>query len=220
MEQTTLLARPREQTGKCPNRRLRKDGRVPAVLYGKGIKDSIVLSLNAKELEKVLHTAAGGNVIVNLNLEGDKALKKAMFKSISHHPLTGAIEHIDLIEVRMDHNITITVPVHIVGKAAGAALGGIVQPGARGIRIECLPGQIPDAVDADVTPLGIGQALHVRDLSLPEGVKILDDLNMTIASVVAPTIEVAPKTAEEVEAELAKSFEEKEEPKEEKEEEK
>ncbi len=212
MEQINLLGQARQQTGKCPAGRLRRDGMVPAVLYGTGVKGAVSLVLNTKELEKVLHTAAGGNVLVNLSIEGDKATT-VMFKDICRHPLSGSIQHVDLFAIQMDHRITVEVPVHIVGKAAGLAFGGIVQQETRKISIECLPVDIPDSLDLDVTPLAIGQSLHVRDVVLKAGLRAVDDPEMTIVSVVAPTAEVAPKTAEEVQAELAKSFEEKEEEK-------
>lgn len=213
MEQINLSAKKRENTGKGPARRLRSSGFIPAILYGAHVQDAITLALDNKELEKVLHTAAGGNVLVSLNLEGDKKPRMVMFKEIMRHPLTSSIEHVDLFEVLMDHKVTVEVPIHIVGKAQGVALGGIVQQEARKVKVECLPTNIPDSLDADVTPLGIGQSLHVRDIKLTEGVRVLADADMTIVSVVAPTVEVAPKTAEEVQAELAKSFEEKEEEK-------
>lgn len=213
MERIGLTVKSRTETGKCPAGRLRMAGRVPAVLYGKEIKGAVPLSLDNKELEKVLHTAAGGNILVDLKLEGENKMHTAMFKDILRHPLKGTIQHVDLIEILMNKKIAVDVPVHIVGKAAGVALGGIIQQEARKIRLECLPAQIPDSIDADVTPLGVGQSLHVRDIKLPEGAKVLDDPGMTLVSVVAPTMEVAPKTAEEVQAELAKSFEVKEEEK-------
>ncbi len=209
MERIGLTVNLREQTGKCPNKRLRKAGRIPAVLYGKEMKDAISLSLDKKEREKVLHTGAGGNVLVDLNMESQKST--AMFKEIVHHPLKETIEHVDLVEVLMDKPIMVSIPVHVIGKAAGLAFGGVIQQEARKLRIECLPAAIPDAIDADVTPLGIGHSLHVKDLILPAGVSVVDDMSMTVVSVVAPTMEVAPKTAEEVDAELAKSFEVKEE---------
>lgn len=206
MEQISLSAKSRGETGKCPSGRLRRSGSVPAVLYGPGIKGSIVLKLGASELDNVLHTAAGGNVIVNLSVEGETKPRTVMLKDISRHPLSGSIEHVDLLEVLMDKKIIVEVPIHLVGKAAGLAVGGILQQEARKVKIECLPTQIPDYIDVDVTSIGIGRSLHMREIPLPQGVKVLD-LDLTVASVVAPTIEVAPKTAEEVEAELAKSFE-------------
>lgn len=210
MEQINLSAQARQSKGKGPANRLRRDGQVPAILYGPGINGGLSLSLNSKELEKVLHTAAGGNVLVNLNLEGDKA-RMVMFKEVNRHPLRGTLQHIDFFEISMDHKVVVEVPVHLTGKAAGLTFGGIIQLEHRKIKVECFPTAIPDSVDIDVTPLGVGQSFHVSDVKLAEGLRILEDPKMTIVSVVSPTAEVAPKTAEEVEAELAKSFAEKEE---------
>lgn len=220
MEQVNLTALSRDAIGTKPSGRIRRDGRVPAVLYGPAIKGALALSLDAKELDKALHGAAGGNVLVNLDIGGGKGRKTAMFKAISRHPVTGAVRHIDMIEVVMDKKVVIDVPVHIIGRAEGQALGGIVQLEMRKVRVECLPAIIPQGIDVDVTPLAIGQSLHLKDLHLVDGIRIIGDLHATIVSVVAPTAEVAPKTAEEVKAELDKSFEEKEKPKEEEEKEK
>jgi len=210
MDEINMTALPRESTGKCPSRRLRREGRTPAVLYGPNMQGSLSLAINNKELEKVLHTGAGGNVLVNLNIEGDKA-RKVMFKDVVRHPMKGTLTHVDLLEVAMDHKVTVEVPVHISGKAAGLAFGGIVHVDARTINVECLPTQIPAAVDLDITPLQIGESLHVKDVVLPEGVVALDDEEITLVTIVPPTVEAAPKTAEEIEAELSESFAEKEE---------
>ncbi len=220
MEQVNLSALSRDAMGTKPSGRLRRDGRVPAVLYGPAIEGALAISLDAKELDRALHGAAGGNVLVNLDLGGGKGKKTAMFKDISRHPVSGAVRHIDMIEVVMDRKVVIDVPVHITGRAEGQTLGGIVQLEMRKVRVECLPTHIPQGVDVDVTPLGIGQSLHLKDLRLAEGIRLLGDMHATVVSVVAPTAEVAPKTAEEVKAELDKSFEEKEKPKEEEEKEK
>ncbi|MEE9543681.1 MAG: 50S ribosomal protein L25 [Thermodesulfobacteriota bacterium] len=209
MEQINMVSQQRVETGKCPSRRLRKAGRVPAILYGAGIKGAIQLSLNNKELEKVLHTGAGENVLINLSFEGDKDSKMVMLKEITRHPLKESIEHVDLLEVLMDKKVHIEVPIHLVGKAAGLAFGGIVQQETRKVKVECLPDQIPGSLDADITSLEIGQALHISDIVLPEGVKALNDMEETVVSIVAPVAEVEEKTAEEVEEELAKSFEDK-----------
>ncbi|MBI5236777.1 MAG: 50S ribosomal protein L25 [Deltaproteobacteria bacterium] len=209
MERINLTAQRRAETGKCPAGRLRKMGNVPAVLYGPGIKTAIPLTLGGKETNKVLHTAAGGNVLVNLTVQGEDKPFMAMFKSVSRHPLEATIEHVDFLEIRMDHEIVADVPVHVVGKSVGVALGGILQLEARKIKVACLPADIPDSLDVDVTALAIGSSLHVKDIVFPDGVKAAGDVALTIVSVVAPTLEAAPKTAEEVQAELAKSFEEK-----------
>lgn len=215
MEQVSLSGRKRGEKGKNAARRIRAAGSVPAILYGAGIDGSAPLTLNTKELEKVLHTHAGGNVLVSLSLEGEAGATTAMFKEVLRHPVRGSIQHVDLVAIQMDHKVTIEVPLHIVGKAAGLAFGGIIQHETRTVTIECLPTQIPDSIDVDVTNLNIGQSLHMSDLMLPEGLSVVDEPETTIVLMSAPTAEAAPKTAEEVQAELAKSFEEKEEPKEE-----
>ncbi|MEK6790958.1 MAG: 50S ribosomal protein L25 [Deltaproteobacteria bacterium] len=209
MERINLTAQRRTETGKGPAGRLRKDGNVPAVLYGPGIKAAIPLTLSGKETHKVLHTAAGGNVLVNLTINGEDKPVMAMFKAVSRHPLAASIQHVDFFEIRMDHKIVADVPLRVVGKSVGVALGGILQLEARKVKVECLPANIPDSLDVDVTALAIGSSLHVKDIIFPEGVKAAGDASATIVSVVAPTLEAAPKTAEEVQAELAKSFEEK-----------
>jgi large subunit ribosomal protein L25 len=134
-----------------------------------------------------------------------------MFKDILRHPLKGTVMHVDLYEVNLNETVEIEVPVHLSGKAAGLAFGGIVQHETRTITIECLPSQIPDSIDVDITALNVGQSIHVKDIKFAQGLKAVGDQELTIVSIVSPTEEVAPKTAEEVQAELAKSFAEKEE---------
>jgi len=209
MEQINLSAQQRQERGKNEARRLRAAGKVPGILYGPGVEGALSVTVDGKELDRALHTHAGGNVLVNLDVTGDKK-RTVMFKEVLRHPLRGTVQHIDLLEVQMDHKIAVDVPVHIVGKAAGIAFGGIVQHETRKLRIECLPSDIPDSIEVDITPLAVGHSFHVRDISLREGLQALDEADLTVVSVVAPTAEVAPKTAEEVQAELAKSFEEKE----------
>ena len=210
MEQINLTAQIRAEKGKGPAGRLRVAGRIPGILYGPGVEGAIALAVNGKELDKVLHTHAGGNVLVNLEIAGDKN-RTVMFKEIDRHPLRGTVLHVDLLEVDVNKTVEIEVPVHLSGKAAGLAFGGIVQHETRTITIECLPSQIPDSIDVDITALNVGQSIHVKDIKLGAGLTAIDDADLTVVSIVSPTAEVAPKTAEEVQAELAKSFAEKEE---------
>ena len=210
MEQINLTALLRVERGKGPAGRLRVAGRVPGILYGPGVEGAIALALNTKELEKTLHTHAGGNVLVNLEIAGDKN-RTVMFKEVMRHPLRGTVVHVDLLEVNLNETIEIEVPVHLTGKAAGLAFGGIVQHETRTITILCLPSQIPDSIEVDITPLNVGQSIHVKDIQLAQGLTAVNEPDLTVVAIVSPTAEVAPKTAEEVQAELAKSFAEKEE---------
>ncbi len=206
MEQIELSAQSRAEQGKGPARRLRITGRVPAVLYGAGIEGSEKLSLDNKELSKVLHTEAGKNVLVNLNLDGVGKPRLVMFKEVVRHPLKETIQHVDLFVVSMENSIVVEVPIHLVGKSEGVTLGGLLQQELRQVKVECLPNNIPDAIDCDITELGIGQNLHIGDLTFPGGVSAHDDPAGTIVSVVAPAAESDEKSAEEAEEELNKSF--------------
>ena len=211
MDILDLNAAQRTETGKGPARRLRMEGLLPAVLYGTGIEENILLSLNDRELEKVLHTGAGGNVLVNLKIQGKRKQHTVMFKDVSRNPSKENIVHVDLFEISMDQKVTVEVPVHLEGKCRGVVEGGIIQHELRTVRVECLPNAIPASVDVDVTDLDTGDSVHISDLRLPEGVNTLDDETLTVVSIVAPAAEEEVKTAEEIEAELSESFEEKEE---------
>ncbi|MBI5682401.1 MAG: 50S ribosomal protein L25 [Deltaproteobacteria bacterium] len=215
MEQIELTAVMRNGVGKEKAKKLRREGLVPAILYGPVVAKALSLSLNGKDLKKALSTGAGSNVLVNIKIQDDKKKKRVvMFRGFQRDVLTREIIHADLYELVMDHKIAVDVPVHLVGKAEGVAMGGIIQQESRTLKIECLPNQIPDKIDVDVTSLIIGHSIHVKDITLPQGLKIAGDPNQTIVLVAAPTEEVAVKTAEEIQAELAKSFEEKEKPEE------
>ncbi len=212
MEQIALAAQPRTGVGKEIAKKLRRDGSIPCVLYGPASKEATSLTINAMELNKALATEAKGNVLVNLKIEGDKkAQRMVMFRGFQRDPLKRNIIHVDMYELLMDHKIVVDVPVHFTGKAQGVELGGILQHEARTLKIECLPNQIPDKIDVDVTHLLIGQSIHVKDITLAPGLKVIGDPNITVALVAAPMAEVEAKTAEEAKAELAKSFEVKEE---------
>ncbi|MFQ5441467.1 MAG: 50S ribosomal protein L25 [Thermodesulfobacteriota bacterium] len=209
MEQITLSADKRSETGKSASRKLRRAGMVPGVLYGPGIEKTIQLSIESSGLERLLHGAAGENIIVNLNFAGEADDKMVMFKEIVRHPVKESIEHVDFVEVVFGQKITVEIPIQLTGKPEGQKFGGIVQHGVRKVTVECLPRGIPDSLEVDITPLEIGQALHLSDITLPDGVTLIDDPEDTLVSIAAPVAEEEVKTGEEVEAELAKSFEEK-----------
>ena len=214
MEQIELVAQQRKGIGKETVKKLRKEGLIPCILYGPAFKEAVPLTVTALELSKALSTEAKGNVLVNLKIEGDKKkTRTVMFRGFQRDPLKRNIIHVDLYELLMDHKLVVDVPVHLTGKAQGVALGGILQQESRTLKVECLPNQIPDKIDVDVTSLTIGYSIHVKDITLPQGLKVVGEPNQTIALVAAPTAEVEVKSAEEAKAEIAKSFEVKEEEK-------
>ena len=198
MEKAELRAWIREETGKGPCRRLRRAGFVPAVLYGQDV-DNLNLKLRTVDIERVLHSHGGGNVMLELQIDGDK--KTAVFKVIERHPVTDGLVHIDLQHVVKGQKITVEVPVNIVGKAEGVTKGGILQQEARKLKVECLPDNIPDSIDVDVSALDIGQSIHVSDLELPQSVRVVEDESLTIVLVAEPTKEEAAATEQPAEAE-------------------
>ena len=210
MEKPVLNAEVREQTGKGMAKKLRAKGIIPAVFYGPR-SEPLSLKVDPRELAKTLRTEAGENVIIDLNIKrGNESLQKVvMLKEVQMHPLQTQALHVDFYEVSMDVRVTVEVPIHLLGKSEGVKMGGILDQVLRTIEIECLPGDIPKSIDADVSALKIGDSVHVRDLQLGKG-KILTDSNFTVASIVPPTAEAKPAEAAPEEA-VAAEAEEKEE---------
>ncbi len=211
-----LEARVREATGKGAVKKMRREGVIPGVLYGPKRKETVSLSFNYDDLKGLLVGGEHNNVLLDVNIkdkesaEGSKV--QAVFKEVQRNHVSGEVLHLDLYEIVKGQKMHVHVPIHISGKPEGVVAGGIVQYEVRELEVECLPRDIPTSFEVDITPLNIGDALHVRDVSVGEGVKVLTDSDATVISVVPPAKEeVVEKTAEEVEEELAESFEKKEE---------
>jgi large subunit ribosomal protein L25 len=222
MGKRSLAVQCREGKGKQDARRLRHQGLIPAVVYGQRA-ETIPIALDPQELIKVLHGGAGERTLINLTIEGlqdGPITKTVILKDKQIDPLKRTLLHVDLYTITMDEEISVGIPVRIVGKAAGVALGGILEQVLREIEVKCLPADIPLSIDVDVSALNIGDSLHVADITL-EKAKILADPGQTVVTIVPPKEEVVAAVeevvAEEAEAEAA---EEKEEAEEEKEEEK
>ncbi len=207
MEQVDISAWPRERLGKGASGRLRREGFVPAVLYGPGVEKNLNLKLKATEVEKALHEHSSGNMLVRLNIEGNEKNENrtVLLKHIERHPVRDTLLHIDLVNVLMDRTVSAEVPLHILGKAVGVVHGGILQQELRSIKVECLPDSLPERIDVDVTDLDIGHSIHVKDLGLPEGVKAKEDGEHTVVLIAAPTVAAEAAPAEEAEAEPAES---------------
>ena len=174
-----LSGKIREKTGKVATKEVRKNGEIPAVLYG--LKDNLSFSVSPSNLKDIL-TAKGQNALIDLNLEGDKQ-RKVILKEFQSHPLRELWVHVDFLEVDISKTVKVSVDVHLIGKSAGEKMGGLVNQVLKSIHVECLPADIPQFVDLDVTNVELDQVLHVSDLSLSDKVKILDRPNEAVVTV-------------------------------------
>jgi large subunit ribosomal protein L25 len=196
-----VQAEPREANGKNVARRVRRSGKVPAVLYGAG-KQSVAVTVDPKQITRILRSESGQNTIFDLQLDGERT--KAMIVDSQFEPIKGALLHIDLKRIAMDQRLKVHVPVLLKGEAAGVKQqGGILDQVLREVELECLPADIPSHIDADVTHLEFGHVLRVSDLPLDSSkVKVLTPADQVVAHVTSVKEEVAP-TPEAVAGEAA-----------------
>jgi large subunit ribosomal protein L25 len=180
-----LKAEVRGDTGKGIARKLRAGGRVPAVLYGHG-QASVSLSVDAKELYRILHTGAGSNVLVDLIVDGTTHL--AMPREVQQNHIKGQLVHVDFLVVSRNEAITIDVPVREIGESPGVKAGGVVEHHLFELHVECLPSDVPEAIDADISTLELGDALRVGDIPAPRGVTILTNPEDSVLAVVVPAV--------------------------------
>lgn len=201
MERVSIAAEKREAHGKGVARSLRRDGMVPAVLYREGRAQSIKLS--RKELAKLINSAAGEQVMVDLQFaDGEKKL--ALLKDIQVDPIRGELLHTDFFEVSLTEKVRVFLHVTTVGEPIGVKRdAGILQHTLREVEVECLPDKIPGKVELDISGLEVGQSVHVSDLTFEEGIKVLTDTGDVIVTVTAPVVEAAPAAEEEVAVEGA-----------------
>jgi large subunit ribosomal protein L25 len=197
MELRELTVRRREGTGKEVAKRLRRQGLIPAVLYGGAAP--VAVTLDPREVMKLLHGQTGGAALLDIKLDDDPDTRAAIIRDLQYDPVSESILHVDLQEVSMDRLITVTVPVHSVGEAAGVKdQGGILEMILREVQVSCLPRLIPQRIEADVAALMIGTVLTVSSLVAPEGVRILNDPGQAVATVSPPMAEEVAAPAAEV----------------------
>jgi large subunit ribosomal protein L25 len=196
-----IVVRERETLGSSDSRRLRREGFIPGVLYGRG-KTPHAFAVPERELRAALTTSAGLHAILDVVLDGQKTAHPSVLKDYQQDAIRGRITHVDFQEVRLDQPIHATVVVQLVGESPGAKEGGVLTQVTRELNVEALPGNVPEHLDADVSELRIGDALRLADLTPPEGVTLLDDPEETVlATVNAPRAEIEVEEAEEAEAE-------------------
>ena len=200
MENIELQATVRKSVGNGPARVLRRAGQTPAVLYGRKT-EPVLLSVNTKDLEQILKQGNFGQFILNLVIQnGQKVTKAAMIKELQTHPLSGSLIHIDFYEVDMKRKIKVMVPIITTGKSVGVEEGGMLNIVRRELEVFCLPGDIPESIEIDISELAIGDSIHLEDLPLGENVEISSDVNYTVVTVLSPKAEEA--AVEEEGAEL------------------
>ncbi len=209
MEQVLINAKSRETTKKGDIKRLRAEGKIPAVVYGKDI-ESKALTVEKRDLLTALSTSAGDNVLLNLRLDSGESVP-AVFKDIQKDPIKNFFIHVDFHKIDLTEKIQVNVPLHIEGEPKGAQQGGIAQYQIREVEVECLPTQIPDYITIDVSDIDLNESINVGDLPLPEGSELLSDPDETVMSVVAPEPEVEEEEEEEVEGEEGEEADEGEE---------
>src|SRR5437763_3864720 len=191
-KQVKLKVEPRTETGRSAARRLKARGIVPAVVYG-GKEKSQSLQVSARDINAMLSHASGENILVELEIAGQKAARTALLQEVQHSPVGGAILHVDFHAISMDEKITADVPLEPVGIATGVKnFGGLLEQNLRSLTIECLPKDLPDKLTADVSALSIGDSIHVRDIKLPAGVVVKVNVDLTAFSVMAPSAEEEP----------------------------
>jgi len=186
-EMPMLKAVTRKVGGKGEVRRVRRQGFVPAIAYGKALPSTPV-SVVPKDVATILRSTLGKNTILQLELDGKTLL--AMIRDVALHPIRREIEHVDFIEVRLDQPVDVDVPLHPVGKAVGVTKGGVLRVVHRTVPVRCLPDRIPAKLEADVSHLELGQHVSTQDLKLPEGVMVRLMPEQTLIAVVAPEKEV------------------------------
>jgi large subunit ribosomal protein L25 len=198
-----LKAERRDGVGKGWARKLRAAGKVPGVLYGPELQP-MHLAVNGLELWHALHTDAGSNVLIDLQVDGDGFL--TMPREVQRDYLKGTLIHVDFLRIRKDVAIEVDVPIHLVGESHGVKEGGVVEHHLWNLRVQCLPHEVPESIEADITPLGVNEALHVSDIKIPGNVTVLTPLEETVVSVVPPPVmELPEEVAEEELAELAEA---------------
>ncbi len=191
MEAVSLSAQTRQLLGRNRVKKLRAGGRIPGVLYGKGI-DNQVIDLSAKEFEHLVHASVSENVLVELTIAGVGDGKQlAMIQVVDHHPLTGKVLHVDLHKVSAEEPVTVTVPIETTGEAIGVKTsGGTLEHVLFRTKIRALPKDLPAAITIDVTEMKAGAIMHLGEMPLPEGVEVIGDAHVPVITITEPRVKV------------------------------
>jgi large subunit ribosomal protein L25 len=201
-ENARLKAAPRTETGKGAMRRMRREGRIPAVVYGRG-EETRSLSIDAHEFEMLMKHHALDTTLVELSVEGagrKGGTFRALVADIQSHPYRTQVLHVDFQQIHAGERVTVQVPIRLLGTPAGVRAGGVLQQVLHDVEVECAVEAIPEAFEMDASALEIGDSIHVSDLTVPEGAQVMIDETRTICSVAPPTVmEAVEDTAEPAE---------------------
>ncbi len=197
MEELLIKAEARKGKGKSIAKKIRRQGGIPAVLYGKDI-ESMPITISLREWER-LRKRLKRNTILKMELPeaGNVVSRPVMVKNIQRTIIGDNICHIDFLQVSMERKIEVEIPIYLVGEAKGLVDNGIIEQHLRTIMVECLPSQIPEKVDIDITNLGIGDSFHVHEITIP-GVKLLENADVAVVTIIPPTAEEKAVTEETV----------------------
>jgi len=196
-KQVKLSARPRSESGRNAVKAVRARGGVPAVIYGSKTEPAN-LEVSRREIEALLSHAVGENILVDLEIEegGKKTNRLSLIQEVQHHPLRREVLHVDFHAVSMTEEISADVVIESTGEPDGVKnFGGLLEQSMRSVSIKCLPQNLPEIIRVDVSPLKIGDSIHVRDLPLPAGVTATDDADLTVFIVAEPTVAEEPTAA-------------------------
>jgi large subunit ribosomal protein L25 len=189
-DKSLLEAQPREAGTKNDARRVRREGKIPAVVYGAG-KDALTVSVDPRQVSRILHSETGHNTVFDLAMNGERT--KAMIVDWQYEPIKGSLLHIDLKRIAMDKKLTVNVPIELVGEPAGVKQqGGILEQITREVEVECLPGDIPNEIELNVSELVFGTVLRISDLPKNDKVKYLSDPEQPVAHIITIKEEEVP----------------------------
>jgi len=196
MKSLSLKAFPRAVVKRSRVRKLRATGRVPAIIYGRQTKPQN-LEVGLKEIEDLIHHSVSETILVDLAVDGEAKLRRlALVQEVQHHPLSGKVLHVDFHEVAENEKVTVTVPVETAGEAAGVKTGGgVLEHVLFKLKVRALPRDLPEVITVDVTPLEIGQSIHLGEIPLPPGVEVIGDRKVPVISVAAPITEAQEAAA-------------------------
>ena len=193
-----LMAKRRHETGKGAARRLRAEGQIPAVLYGKD-QEPISLTLDAREALRLFHSISVENTIVNVQIDDDKEALETLVREIQMHPYRPDLVHVDFYCIERGVALEVDIPANYVGTPQGVRDGGILEVILHEIRVKCIPSKIPDTIEIEISALDIGDSIHANEISMEEGVELLTDPGQTVCLVSAPRVEEEEVVEEDLE---------------------